>query len=169
MESLYPSLDVVVCSVVVAKALIVSELNFEGLCWQEIALYLKYQMETESLDCWTTLLEVEEVSRWCPQRRSNQGRPPLFEASGSNQDRDIRYGPWVFPDGTPDDDTVRNMFSIAIGVMVRRTMELHDFCIDGKIFRQKRGGSIGLDITGVVADIFMCGWDKMLLEKLVMS
>ena len=96
VESLYPSLDVVVCSLVVAKALIESGLKFEGLCWQEIALYLKYQMETESLDCWTAILEVEEVSRWCPQRRSNQGRPPLFEASGSDQDRDIRYGPWVF-------------------------------------------------------------------------
>ena len=61
------------------------------------------------------------------------------------------------------------MFGIAVGVMVRRTMELHDFCIDGKIFRQKRGGSIGLDLTGVVADIFMCGWDKMLFEKLAMN
>ena len=61
------------------------------------------------------------------------------------------------------------LFCVAIGVMVRRTMELHDFSIDGKIFRQKRGGSIGLDLTGVVADIFMCAWDKMLLEKMAIE
>jgi hypothetical protein len=72
----------------------------------------------------------------------------------------------VFPEGVPDEEVVRRMFCIAVGVMVKRTMELHDFVIDGKIFRQKRGGSIGLDLTGVVADIFMCGWDKMLLEKM---
>ena len=61
------------------------------------------------------------------------------------------------------------MFSIAVGMMIRRTMELHDFCIDGRIFRQKRGGSIGLDLTGVVSDIFMCRWDKILLERMALG
>ena len=165
VKSLYPSLDIVVCGVVVAKALWESDLIFKGLRWQEIALYLAFQIDIDSINCWTELLDVEAVSEWCPRRKHNR-RPPDFEASGSHVDRSTRYEPWVFRDDAPEEDVVRIMFCIAIGVMVRRTMELHDFEIDGKVFRQKKGGSIGLDLTGVVADIFMCGWDRMLLERM---
>lgn len=166
VDSLYPSLDVEVCSLVVAKELMESDVVLDNLCWREIALYLQYQIDLETLDCWTALLEVEDVGEWCPQRRNARGRPPTFEASGSSTVKETRFEPWVFPEGSPGDSVVRTMFSIAVGVMVRRTMELHDFCIDGRIFRQKKGGSIGLDLTGVVSDIFMCRWDRMLLERM---
>ena len=46
-------------------------------------------------------------------------------------------------------------------------MSLHDYVFDGKIIRQKGGGSIGLDLTGVVADIYMCYWDKIFKQKLL--
>ena len=61
------------------------------------------------------------------------------------------------------------MFCIAVRIMVKKTMALHDFVINGKIFRQKKGGSIGLDFTWAVSDIFMCGWDKRLLEGMAME
>ena len=156
VDSLYPSLDIVVCSVVVAKVMIESDIDIRNLCWKEIALYLRFHMEEEVLECWTTLLDVESLWKWCPQRRNEIGRPPTFVASGSDTDQSVRYGPWVFTEEEPDDETVRKMFCVAVGVMVKRTMELHDFCIDGKVFRQKGGGSIGLDLTGVVSDICMC-------------
>ena len=166
VDSLYPSLDVYVCSVVSAKELIESDLVFNNLNWREIALYLQYQVDRETLDCWATLLEREEIGQWCPQRRCVRGRPPTFEASGSSTVKETRYEPWVFPEGEPEESEIRTMFGIAVGIMVKRTMELHDFCIDGRVFRQKKGGSIGLDLTGVVSDIFMCRWDRMLLERM---
>ena len=46
-------------------------------------------------------------------------------------------------------------------------MTLHDFVMDGRIYRQNSGGSIGLDLTDVVADIFMCKWDRDLAEEIV--
>ena len=58
------------------------------------------------------------------------------------------------------------MFCRAIRIMIMRTMSLHDYVFDGKIIPQKEGGSIGLDLTGVIADIYMCHWDKLFLEKL---
>ena len=157
------------CSVVIAKELYESDVKIENLCWREIALYLRFQMDDELLLCWTTLLEMRDVNMWLPVRVTNRGRRPVFEASGSNIDRSERYGPWIFPGGFPSEEVQRAMFSVAIGIMVARTMELHDFMIDGRIFRQKKGGSIGLDLTGVVADIFMNGWDRLLLEKMTMN
>ena len=167
--SLYPSLDIDVCGIVVARGLMVdrgligSELVFKNLRWHEIALYLMYQLGPESLDCWTDLLDVDALSDWCPKRRHNM-RPPKFECSGSDLDISVMFEPWIFSGEVPEVDVVRNMFCIAVGVMVKKTMELHDFAIDGKIFRQKKGGSIGLDLTGVVSDIFMIVWDRILLN-----
>ena len=45
-------------------------------------------------------------------------------------------------------------------------MSLHDFMFDNKIYRQKEGGSIGLDLTGGVADIYMGHMDSTLKRKL---
>ena len=45
-------------------------------------------------------------------------------------------------------------------------MSLHDYVFNGDIIRQKEGGSIGLDLTGVVADIYMCHWDALFQQKL---
>lgn len=157
--SLYPSLDIDVCTVVVALALIESDIQFEKLRWSEIGLYLRYNMSLEEL-------ENEGLEEWCPKRRHDR-KAPMFECSGSALDRDVRYEPWIFPDAAPDNDIVRRMFGIAIGVMVKKVMRLHDFVIDGQIHRQKEGGSIGLDLTGVVADIVMERWDKMLLRRLI--
>ena len=156
--SLYPSLDIEVCSIMVALALMDSDLVFKGVKWMEVALYLRYHMDQETL-------EREGIADFCPKRRYDR-RPPIFECSGSNLDKGVRYEPWIFPEDVPDEEMVRRMFCIAVGVMVRRTMELHDFVIDGKVFRQKKGGSIGLDLTGVVSDIFMLGWDKRLMERM---
>ena len=36
----------------------------------------------------------------------------------------------------------------------------------GRIYRQEEGGSIGLDLTGVVADIYMSWWDGQLFVLL---
>ena len=44
-------------------------------------------------------------------------------------------------------------------------MSLHDFHFDGDIYRQKSGGSIGLDLTGVLSDIYMCYWDIQIIQK----
>lgn len=158
--SLYPSLDIDVCAVVIATALIESDIEFKKLNWCEIALYLRYNMSQEEL-------EQEGLDEWCPRRRNNMN--PMFVSSGSALDRDVRYGPWVFPDMAPESDVRRRMFGIAVGVMVIKVMRLHDFVIDGQIHRQKEGGSIGLDLTGVVADIFMERWDKIFLRRLIES
>ena len=49
--------------------------------------------------------------------------------------------------------------------MIKTTMSLHDFHFEGRIYRQTSGGSIGLDLTGVFSDIYMCDWDEHLLRK----
>ena len=58
------------------------------------------------------------------------------------------------------------MFCIAIEEMICVVMRSHDFTFDGKIYRQRTGGSIGLDLTGVLSDIYMCEWDLEVMRKM---
>ena len=45
-------------------------------------------------------------------------------------------------------------------------MQNHTYKFDDVIRKQKEGGAIGIDLTGEMARIFMCWWDRKLLEKL---
>ena len=158
IKSLYPSLDITRCAEVVREKLYESEIVFKGLEWKEVALYLRYHVTDEEL-------EKLRLTKFCPRRRHNR-RPPIFVNSGRDAAKRKRYGPWRFPKKAPDDNVRRYMFCIAIEKMVIRTMKIHDFQFDGMIYRQNNGGAIGLDLTGVVADIYMCYWDKQLLRLL---
>ena len=79
---------------------------------------------------------------------------------------EIRHQPWIHSADPPSKDMERTMFCEAVAVMVKKTMRLHDFVVDGVIYRQRKGGAIGMDLTGVVSDICMCHWDQQLIAKL---
>ena len=71
----------------------------------------------------------------------------------------VRQAPWVFPTRKSAEKIVRRMFCLAVEAMIIRIMCLHDYQFEDGIYRQVKGGSIGLDLTGVVSDVYMCYWD----------
>ena len=158
-EALYLSLDIHECSRVIEEELLQSDFNIKGLKWTEIALYLRYHLTDKEI-------EDIRITNYCPVRATKKGRPPTFVASGSDTDIEKRFGPWRYNNIEPSDEEKKRMFCRAIRVMIEKTMSLHDYVFDGKIIRQKSGGSIGLDLTGVVADIYMCHWDKIFIQRL---
>ena len=159
VDALYPSLDIEECTRVIEERLLKADFEIKGLQWTEIALYLKYHLTEEEI-------ESLQIKDYCPVRVSKTGRPPTFVASGSETDIDKRLGPWEYKNIEPPDQVKKKMFCRAIKIMIVKTMNLHDYVFDGKIIRQKEGGSIGLDLTGVIADIYMCHWDEIFLQKL---
>ena len=157
VDALYPSLDIERCAEVVSRKLFESDITFKGLSWKEIALYLRFHMSEDAI--------VENhYGKYLPQRKRKRGRKPEFHASGSDMNASVRHGPWRFPRRKPSNLMTRRMFCAAMKLMIVKTMSLHDFRFDGKVYRQKGGGSIGLDLTGVISDIYMCEWDKALIR-----
>ena len=57
------------------------------------------------------------------------------------------------------------MFSIALGILVHETITNHVFSYNNVIYKQEEGGAIGLELVGVVAKIYMCWWDKQLIQR----
>ena len=158
VRSLYPSLDIPVCARIVGEELYKSRLDFVGLDGREIALYIRYHMTDDEL-------RSRGVLKLCPTRKHG-GRPPLFVNSGSESKKKKRHGPWTFPRKTPGKLSTRKMFSVAIEIMVARTIALHDYQFKEEIFRQTKGGAIGLDLTGEVAEVYMGWWDRQMLERM---
>jgi hypothetical protein len=158
--ALYPSLDIEKCASVVQEKLYESEITFANLQWKEIMLYLRYMMTDEQL-------RERQLYNHAPKRRWRRGRPPLFHASGSSNDSETRRGPWDFTECLePNDDQTRRMWCIAVEILVTKTMQNHCYMFEGQIYRQEEGGSIGLDLTGVVSDIYMSWWDVRLIDLL---
>ena len=54
----------------------------------------------------------------------------------------------------------------AVCVVLTQLLETNTYDFAGEIRRQKEGGAIGMEITGVVAQIFMVWWDRQLRQKL---
>ena len=77
-----------------------------------------------------------------------------------------RFDPWLFGGTVPDNETTKRMFSIAIGILVTETVTNHVYRYDSKILKQEKGGAIGLELVGVVANIYMCWWDKQLRSRI---
>ena len=159
IDALYPSLDIKECTKSILRKLFESDIVFENLQWIDIVLYLRYRMNDEE---W----EKKEYREYCPTRKTKKGPKPKLTGSGTSNSRETRMNAWIFKNETPSDEMVRKMFCDAIGIMIEKTMEMHDYKYDGKIYRQMKGGAIGMDLTGVIADIYMCEWDKKMIENM---
>ena len=158
VTALYPSLNIETCANVIADRLLSSEIKFMNLQWKEIALYLKYH-ETTLKQC------SEDIREYIPKRKF-KGKNPIFENSGSLNNTRGRHAPWIFKREEPSDQLIRNMFCKAIEIIIIKAMSLHEFTFNNKIYRQDKGGAIGLDLVGIIASIYMNHWDEELLNIL---
>ena len=55
--------------------------------------------------------------------------------------------------------------ALLLGEAVETIMGNHLYRFDGKVYRQVEGGPIGLELTGVVADLVMLWCDNKFLKK----
>ena len=58
------------------------------------------------------------------------------------------------------------MFTEAMRVVLSFIMENHLYTFDGQIKLQSKGGPIGLQLTGVLAQLFMVWWDRQFKIKM---
>ena len=160
VEALYPSLDIEFTVDKVCELLYESRVNIEGIDIKELGLYLSL-MKTDG-----ELREIG-VQSGCPKRRANRGPRPNITGCGTNENREQRHSPWIFPDASRIDATMRRKMLVeAVRIVLRSLLETHTYDFAGEIRRQKEGGAIGMELTGVVAQIFMVWWDRQLTTKL---
>ena len=58
------------------------------------------------------------------------------------------------------------MFVEAIRIVLKVLLEKHTYNFADEIKRQRKGGAIGMELTGVIAQIFMVWWDREFANRL---
>ena len=100
----------------------------------------------------------------CPTRKGNRRRPEIT-ASGMKVKKEERFDPWNRPQNQPDDVQKRRMLKEAFRAVLVIIMTNHTYEFNKMIRKQRKGGPIGMDLTGTIAKIYMKWWDKQLLAK----
>ena len=159
VKGLYPSLDISFTVEKVCEVFYTSTVRTDGLNKEELGLYLALNRSEA---------ELRDVGllQFCPRRKTNRGRPPTITGCALDEDKTKRFKPWLPPSEEPDDDAVRRMFTEAIKVVLSFIMENHLYTFDGQIKLQSKGGPIGLQLTGVLAQLFMVWWDRQFKIKM---
>ena len=153
VKALYPSMEWNEIEKSVREMVENSERDIENVNWIEVGKYLAVIMSEEEI-------EREGLRRVIPERRGETNRKitVAYLADKKNEDK------WMQA-RAPGSRQKKKMLGIAISRGVRTCMENHVYCMGDKIFLQKAGGPIGLELTGAVSRAFMARWDRLYLEK----
>ena len=136
-----------------------SGVKVAGVDHEELGLYL-------ALHRTSTELEQMGLSPFCPTRKKKRGRAPTITGCATSGCKDKRFEPWVPPARIPGKSDVRRMFTEALKIVLMFIMTNHLYTFDNQVKLQSKGGPIGLQLTGVLAQIFMVWWERQLTEKM---
>ena len=153
VKALYPSLDVDFTVDKVCEVFYGSEVRVEGVNVEELGLYLSVSLKEDDL------MEAG-IAPYCPTRKSNRGRPPSITGSVLEEKKEKRFMSWKPASEQPDEVATRRMLTEALRVVLTFIMKNHVYKFDGTVRKQAKGGAIGLELTGVLAQIFMVWWDR---------
>ena len=101
-------------------------------------------------------------------KTSNRKKPGLaFLDSDKTKVKGIEVDKWIWNETLDLDDNLRKkMVATMIGQMVKAIMNNHLYSAAGKLYRQVKGGPIGLKLTTILAECLMIIFDKRFGEKL---
>ena len=147
VEALYSSLDIDFTIEKVYEQLDNSRMNIEGINYKELGLYLSLVRTDDEL-------RRDGLDEVCPKRRHQRG--PRITGNGTQKNDENRHAPWIFPDVSSINSTrKRKMLVEAMRTVLKVLMETLTYEFANAIRRQRRGGAIGMELTGFVAQIFM--------------
>ena len=163
VKALYPSLDITHTAEIVAQTFYESDYEINEIDTKDLGLYIALNLTPEEI-------KEENLSNHCPTRKHTRGTPPVITGCAISNDISKRHGPWNEPENTtPDENTTKKMMATALKIVIKFIMGNHIYNINGKLKRQTKGGPIGLELTGDIAQVYMSWWDKQLIRKLAES
>ena len=157
VDALYPSIDIEFAVEKCMELLIKSGIQFKNVDTGELGLFLMYNDSEENL-------QRAGLLQHCPQRKNKLGRTPLFTASGTNSSKAARWNAWKASSIKPIDAT--KMVVHALGITLRYTLSNHVCMFNNELFKQMKGGAIGVGIAGDAATLFMAWWDQQLKSEI---
>ena len=159
VKALYPSLRADKCRSIIEEVVINSDVKLTNVDWKKAALY------------WAIVFSKEEIAEEglevvIPLRFKGGGRGRKVTLAYLEKDK--------YPNGEekwdwskclePSEKQRKVLMAKMLGKVVHTLMGNHLYQFSGKVYRQAEGGPIGLELTGVVADIVMTWYDKKFIN-----
>jgi hypothetical protein len=159
VKALYPRIEAEEAGKIVEEKIIESDLEWEGIEWQEVGKHLAVLMSKEE----KKEMEIEDV---LPNKTKAEGSKVKVTYLDTNFHKD-KSPKWTW-EGKREasKEEKRKMMGRLMRKIVVIIMGNHLYQFDGKLYRQLTGGPIGLLLTGTISRIVMLEWDKIFLRKL---
>ena len=144
VEALYPSLshDDTVCAIenIMGRSNVIIDAR-----WKEISKYVAVNRNTCTIEA--------NLERYIPvpNNHNQRGRPRTNAFLSQTDDRRWEWS----NEREPSEDEVRKLFTIMIKDVVSFIMRNHVYTFDKKVYKQAKGGPIGLRLTGVLAKLII--------------
>ena len=163
VKALYPSLEPEQVAKIASQLFIESEMMID-VDDDELALYLALVLETEEV---RENNMIDLIKRWKHENQRRGGQRPGITTSevigGEAERRKSKFNP---PNRKPNTRELRTMVSLALRKGIMAVIKNHMYRFNERIYLQKEGGPIGLQLTGAIARIFMLWWDRKVKEQI---
>ena len=157
--SMFPSLKAVPVSKMAAQAVLDSSVEFAGVDYQMLGIYLAHSYPRHEL-------VKLGISDFIPIRKvKSGGKSKITISSIECRSPKLAKEKWAFSPKMPNCMERKIMLSKAVEVGVRECFRNHLYTFNGEVYRQTDGGPIGLRLSMAVSRLVMAMWDKLLLEK----
>ena len=149
VKSLYPSLDIEYTIQIVSDEFKQADLQVESADYDEIGLYVMINRGGQ-------YVESQGLTDYCPQRKRT-GRKIEITGRATNLSKVERFEPWKKAKRQPDEVTKKILLTEALKIALNLVLKNHVYQFNNTVRKQIEGEPIRLDLTEVIAKIFM-GW-----------
>ena len=173
VQALYPSLDVEGSSEIVARFVRDSKVEIRGIDWRQTQVFVASNMDVHEL-------KREGVLGLVPSRTKKRGPRPGSNTLELRRKKRKETGPaeqpvsdpsskWTLttPEESLSEEEKRKLLSLAVKIATRTIFCHHCYEFNGQVYRQSKGGPIGLRFTSIISRIVMDHWILVFLAKLL--
>ena len=154
VKALYPSMEWEEIITAMKNMIEESDRDIEDVDWHEVGKYLCVTVKEDKL-------KEEGLMNVIPTRKGKNNRS-ITVAYLCNRQNDEK---WIPAKRIPRHKQRKKMLALAVTEGIRACLEGHVYKVGDRIFLQKGGGPIGLELTGAVSRAFMARWDKLYLKR----
>jgi hypothetical protein len=137
-----------------------SDIEFQNVDYEEVMKYLAVQLTKDEVK----EMKIEDV---LPSKTRGKNRKVgvAFLDTDKYPDKSDKWS-WAGKREATREEK-RRMLARTIGIMIKLVMNNHVYQFNGKTYKQRKGGPIGLLLTGTLSRVVMLEWDRLYLLKLV--
>ena len=154
VEALYPSLDIEDCTRIIEEEVERTKIKWEDLDYVEGTRLIV--LNRSALYC-----RGHQLSRVLPVRRKRTGVRPGVTGKGPLGPERGDTEQWVWPRVKLTEEERTMVIAEVVKILAEVMFQNHLYTFGGQVYRQKRGGPIGLRGTCALARLTMCNWDRL--------